>query len=212
VTILTQKKSELTSGYIHDTAKIRKFLLQKIPGFNVSHGYVPKKGLKIPEIYINRQDTSCPLAQNENRRIDKMPNLIAVGFAKCGTGSLSFLDCHSQIGKSYKNPVVESRFILVFRFVEPSFFGNSEKLRHDKFIGKNVLDGYNLPKAHESEILVEKTPGYMNGQTSNLRNKFQLMKEFSPGLGWAKAEGVRMPWGACSPMIGFEDPETAQLL
>lgn len=106
-TILTRKQSELTSKYIHDTAKIRKFLLQKIPGFNVSHGYVPKKGLKIPDIYINRQDTSCPLAQNEKGRIDKMPNLIAVGFAKCGTGSLSFLDCHSQIGKVYTNPVAE---------------------------------------------------------------------------------------------------------
>jgi len=98
VLFLTLEQSKLTSKYIHNSDKIKKFLLQKLPRFNISHGYVTKKGFSIPKIYLNRQDTSCPLAQNEEGRIDKMPNLIAVGFAKCGTGSLSFLDCHSQIG------------------------------------------------------------------------------------------------------------------
>ncbi|CBY14729.1 unnamed protein product [Oikopleura dioica] len=96
-----------------------------------------------------------------------MPNLIAVGFAKCGTGSLSFLDCHSQI---------------VFRFVESYFFMNARKLKNDKLNVKNALSLYNLPKARKSEVLLEKTPAYMNGKATNLKDRFQLMEEFSPGV------------------------------
>ncbi|CAG5078247.1 Oidioi.mRNA.OKI2018_I69.PAR.g8940.t1.cds [Oikopleura dioica] len=171
VLIFTQTSSNkewpnLTSKYIHNASNINEFLLKNIESYQPSHGYTPKKGLHIPEIYLNRQDTSCPLAQNEKGRIDKMPNLIAVGFGKCGTGSLSFLDCHSQI---------------VFRFVEPAFswlMYNAKKKK--KPTTEQALAAYNLPKAHESEILVEKSPGYMNGKTDKMLKRYEAMKYFSP--------------------------------
>ena len=39
-----------------------------------------------------------------------------------------------------------------------------------------------MPKAREDEILLEKTPGYMNGEANKLRERFKLMKELSPGV------------------------------
>ena len=45
-----------------------------------------------------RRDTACPktLIKIETR-MTKLPDVIGIGFPKCGTGTLAFLDCHSKI-------------------------------------------------------------------------------------------------------------------
>ena len=47
-----------------------------------------------------RRDTSCPmtLVKKNQVRIKRWPDIIGVGFPKCGTGTMAFLDCHSDIG------------------------------------------------------------------------------------------------------------------
>ena len=59
---------------------------------------------------------------------------------------------------------------------------NARRLKNDKLNSKKALSLYNLPKARESEVLLEKTPAYMNGKATNLKDRFQLMEEFSPGV------------------------------
>ena len=56
-------------------------------------------------------DTGCPVQirnfTNTKPKKKRWPDAIGIGFAKCGTGSLAFLDCHPSI---------------VFRKNEPNFF------------------------------------------------------------------------------------------
>merc|ERR1711937_192350 len=121
----------------------------------------------VPKIYQERSDTACPL-RNISRvkeRIDKWPNAIAVGFGKCGTGALSFIDCHSEV---------------VFRLVEPVFFSAKQNLRTS--VPKSYLNMYNIPKAAENEILIEKSPPYMQGGAEALRRKAENMKKAIPDL------------------------------
>ena len=72
-----------------------------------------KPSIRVPTIYKTRNDTACPLRlkNRQSSRIDKWPNVITIGFGKCGTGSLAFIDCHSDI---------------VFRLVEPVAFANPD--------------------------------------------------------------------------------------
>ena len=63
----------------------------------------------------DRQDSACPLSQI--KRFDKkltlrFPDAIGIGFPKCGTSALSFLDCHSK---------------FVFRRNDPYYWNNDRK-------------------------------------------------------------------------------------
>ena len=44
-------------------------------------------------------DTSCPIKIKESKmeRKHRIPDAIGIGVAKCGTGSLMFLDCHPNV-------------------------------------------------------------------------------------------------------------------
>ena len=68
-----------------------------------------------------------------------------IGFAKCGTGALAFLDCHSNI---------------VTRSAEPVFFNSYNRYRAG-------LSEYAIPDAATDEILIEKTPDYLLGRDVN---------------------------------------------
>lgn len=57
-------------------------------------------------------DTACPLTSKtrlSSNRIQRWPDAISIGFPKCGTSALSFLDCHSK---------------FVIRDSEPYFWNN----------------------------------------------------------------------------------------
>ena len=44
-------------------------------------------------------ETACPyhVAKSTLPRVNRLPDAIAIGAGKCGTGSLAFLDCHPDI-------------------------------------------------------------------------------------------------------------------
>lgn len=46
-----------------------------------------------------RRDTAClktPNSRFDKKLIEKWPDAVGIGFPKCGTSTLSFLDCHSR--------------------------------------------------------------------------------------------------------------------
>ena len=58
------------------------------------------------------RDTSCPVTPIERYqkpRRHRWPDAIGIGFPKCGTGAMGFIDCHSK---------------LVFREAEPYFWNS----------------------------------------------------------------------------------------
>ena len=58
------------------------------------------------------QDTACPSVKRtrlEKNLVFRWPDAVGIGFPKCGTGTLNFIDCHSR---------------LVYRSAEPNFWIN----------------------------------------------------------------------------------------
>ena len=68
-------------------------------------------------------DHACPMTirRSTGKLIRKPPDVIGIGFAKCGTGSLDFLDCHPSSKKS-----ISCRLKKHFL----SFLTNFDFLRH----------------------------------------------------------------------------------
>ena len=56
-------------------------------------------------------ETSCPyhVAKSTLPRVNRLPDAIAIGAGKCGTGSLAFLDCHPDIRFRNYEPNAYSR-------------------------------------------------------------------------------------------------------
>ena len=97
--------------------------------------------------------------------------------AKCGTGTLGFLDCHPNIA---------------FRGTEPRFFlnrknnlaiidawrrGDNVELQRQRFKYTN-----SLPRASRDEYLIEKSPQYAGGRYSALVSRALAMKILNPNL------------------------------
>ena len=64
----------------------------------------------VPE--TKHRDTACPLTRKERlgKKLEfRWPDAVGIGFPKCGTAALSFIDCHSK---------------LVFRLNEPAYWTN----------------------------------------------------------------------------------------
>lgn len=80
----------------------------------------------------------------------RWPDAIAIGVAKCGTGSLTFIDCHSK---------------FTFRHYEPNFYGRVRPA------AQRNLQSYNLPDVLADEILIEKSPEYMAHSVSSMSGK-----------------------------------------
>ena len=103
-----------------------------------------------------QRDTACPYTLNFNgNRTERWPDAIGIGFSKCGTGTLHFLDCHSNI---------------VIRENEPAFWSMNS------FYSKG-LHGYALPYASKNEILIEKTPHYTFGSERKLKETISRIKK-----------------------------------
>ena len=124
-------------------------------------GYWPSNYDEMP--LSEHRDTACPLTQVVHKsqpRKERFPDVIAIGAPKCGTGTLAFFDCHSSI---------------VFRESEPAYFNNA-------FLSRNGLKSYALPFAADNEILIEKTPNYMKGNVTQLRQRARLIKKTIPDV------------------------------
>lgn len=71
---------------------------------------------KLEEMALSEhRDTACPRTPNDRFKkelIQRWPDAIGIGFPKCGTGTLGFIDCHSK---------------LVFRESEPAFWNGPSK-------------------------------------------------------------------------------------
>ena len=63
-----------------------------------------------------RRDTACPMTPKDRFKKNleyRWPDAIGIGFPKCGTGTLGFIDCSSK---------------LVFREAEPYYWNNAKRL------------------------------------------------------------------------------------
>lgn len=77
-------------------------------------GFTGAFGL-LSEVPLSRhRDTACPKTlKSTTGRIQRYPDVIGIGFAKCGTSTLGFIDCHSK---------------MVFREAEPMYFNSYRTL------------------------------------------------------------------------------------
>lgn len=110
-------------------------------------------------------DTACSMVTKETLAqagfIQKWPDVISVGCAKCGTGSLTFIDCHPNV---------------TFRHFEPVYY---QQVRPKE---QRRLETYKIPLSPPGNILVEKSPGYMNGDIAVLSARAKMMKEDNPNV------------------------------
>ena len=97
-----------------------------------------------------------------NRRTKRWPDIIGVGFPKCGTGTLAFLDCHDDI---------------VFREAEGMLWH-----KYDDDTCRPSLKKYAVPNASRDEVLIEKTPQIISGNYSQLLGRAKCMKKINPNV------------------------------
>ena len=143
--------------------------------------------------------------------------MIGIGFAKCGTGSLDFLDCHPS-SKLYLLSSLFNKllFQVTFRTSEPKFFSTDKivdriiektenfpkpdfmsdvDLRNLQYELKEFREEYmrRVPLAADDEILIEKSPQYSGGGSTEVRIKrAKAMKALNPEV---KIIGI-----ACDPV------------
>ena len=113
--------------------------------------------------YREHRDTACPLTPKDRfkkKLIKRWPDAIGIGFPKCGTGALGFIDCHSK---------------FVFRESEPAFWNQPSRTMHG-------LRAYALPSASADEILIEKTPDYSKGSGTYLLHMAEQIKQNIPNV------------------------------
>jgi len=110
-----------------------------------------------------RRDTACPVTRVKNKnRVKRWPDIIGVGFPKCGTGTLAFLDCHDDI---------------VFREAEGMLWH-----KYDEETCSPSLRKYAVPNASNDEVLIEKTPQIISGNYSQLLGRAKCIKKINPNV------------------------------
>ena len=121
--------------------------------------------------------TACPAIIRKSKldRVHRLPDVISIGYDKCGTETLSFLDCHPSI---------------VYRAFEFDFFNNETII--DGIIAakknKTRLDQYatlyaaHLPQAAADEILIDKNPNYSKGNSEFIRKISKAIKILIPNV------------------------------
>ena len=151
-TLCSLTSFDRTDEYIINinSALPRTPLAEPVDGFT---GIWPNEK-EMPKKY--HRDSACPFRREDSRRISRFPDVITIGFPKCGTGSLAFFDCHPNI---------------MFRESEPMFFHSYTD---------QGLSGYALPKASVDEILIEKTASYIRGNYSVLHQRAINIKRLVP--------------------------------
>jgi len=124
-------------------------------------------------------DHACPytIRSTNQTLVHRVPDVIGIGFAKCGTGALAFLDCHPKI---------------VFRTTEPRFFSKEailDKIIHaHKTNNRTTLQYFrhyyarHLPAAAPDEILISKSPQYAGGEEKLRQKRAKAMKIINPKI------------------------------
>jgi len=124
-------------------------------------------------------DHACPYTIRSSTETPRhrVPDVIGVGFAKCGTGALAFLDCHPHVTFRTTEPRFFTKEAMLDRIIRAHQQRNFTTLRHYRDIYARLL-----PAATTDEILIEKSPQYAGGE-ERLRNKrARAMKIINPNM------------------------------
>ena len=108
-------KIQQTSGLstCHDLLSLFDAKYDRVIGFNQFQCIFRPDEMPKSE----HRDTSCPVTPIERynkTRKHRWPDAIGIGFPKCGTGTMGFIDCHSKI---------------VFREAEPYFWNSWARVK-----------------------------------------------------------------------------------
>ena len=130
-----------------------------------AHGYPEARNPNNIGAYADwvHLDTSCPLtikSRLNKTLVHRWPDAIGIGFPKCGTSVMDFIDCHPK---------------LVFRSSEPYYWASTKAI-------EGGLVEYAIPKASTDEILIEKTPDYSLGGYQVLSNRATAIKKSIPNV------------------------------
>ncbi|CBY40262.1 unnamed protein product, partial [Oikopleura dioica] len=104
------------------------------------------------------------LKVSEKIKRSRVPDIIGIGFAKCGTGALAFLDCHPS--ESVLDDIIAANET-----------GNLEALRRHRKIYAS-----RLPHAADDELLIEKSPQYAGGKDYIRKKRALAMKIINPNV------------------------------
>ena len=73
--------------------------------------------------------TTCPMViRKETEQVHRLPDVIVIGFEKCGTGTVSFLDCHPDV--VYRSVIlfcasVFCQFCTIITFIITLYWGRT---------------------------------------------------------------------------------------
>jgi len=145
-----------------DFEKMEQYILDHVPAEDFA---AVRKNLKPTSIILEEAtdkayhegavlEHGCPVEIRKSLEpLEKrLPDVVGIGFAKCGTGTLQFLDCHPSV---------------TMRSTEPKFYNSKNAFDIIQFDGEGTPEKYDylkkmyfsrLPLVAKDEILVEKSP------------------------------------------------------
>ena len=145
-----------------DFEKMEQYILDRVPAEDFA---AIRKNLKPTSVILEESldkayhegavmEHACPVEIRKSLEpLEKrLPDVVGVGFAKCGTGTLQFLDCHPGVTMRSSEPkfYTQRNAAGIIRFDEE---GTPEKY---DFLKKIYYS--RLPLVAKDEILVEKSP------------------------------------------------------
>jgi len=122
---------------------------------------------------------ACPMEIRRSEKIkrSRVPDIIGIGFAKCGTGALAFLDCHPSATFRTNEPRYFDKESVLDDIIAANKTGNLEALhRHRKIYASR------LPRAADDELLIEKSPQYAGGKDYIRKKRALAMKIINPNV------------------------------
>jgi len=124
-------------------------------------------------------DHACPMTirGGTGQLRHRIPDVIGIGFAKCGTGALAFLDCHPDITFRTTEPRFFAKEAMLDHILTAARTNNHTRLRHYR-----EMYARQVPMASSSDILIEKSPQYAGGSVSLRLKRAKAMKAINPNM------------------------------
>ncbi|CAG5113511.1 Oidioi.mRNA.OKI2018_I69.chr2.g7615.t1.cds [Oikopleura dioica] len=122
---------------------------------------------------------ACPMEIRRSTQTlrNRVPDIIGIGFAKCGTGALAFLDCHPSATFRTNEPRFFDKESVLDDIINANKTGNVAALdRHRKIYASR------LPRAADDELLIEKSPQYAGGKDYIRKKRALAMKIINPNV------------------------------
>lgn len=116
-------------------------------------------------------DTAClaVLRTSTLQRERRLPDFVAVGYQKCGTETLSFLDCHPNIVyRAWESPIFTNK---TFRNLVLASKKRPKKIQELREYYTN-----NLPLVAPDEILIDKNSEYIVGPENHVKDIAKAIK------------------------------------